>query len=92
MNYFPKRVMFTLADGRDIWDVHNGEYSLWDEEDINALLENMQRYGHPFFTSDLQHYDVSYEALHKRFPHDELIEVKGVLFRNRPGRPSIFKK
>ena len=92
MYYYPKRLIFTLADGRDIWDVHNGEYVLWDEEDINALLENMQRYGHPYFTSDLEHYDVNYESLHKRFPHDKLIEVKGVQFRNKMGRPHVEKK
>lgn len=93
MYYYPKRVIFTLEDGRDIFDVDkDGNYVLWDEEDLNALFENMQRFGHPCFTADLKHYDVNYESLHRRFPHAQILEVKGVNTRNKPGRPSIFKK
>lgn len=91
--YFPKRVIFTLEDGRDILDVDsNGDAVLWEEEDLNALFENMLRFGHPCFTEDLKHYDVNYEALHARFPKAKILEVKGVHTRNRPGRPSIFRK
>lgn len=93
MYYYPKRVIFTLEDGRDIVDVDSeGNYVLWDEEDLNALFENMQRFGHPCFTADLKHYDVNYEALHKRFPNAQILEVKGILTRNKPGRPQLFKK
>ena len=93
MYYYPKRVIFTLEDGRDIVDVDSeGNYVLWDEEDLNALFENMQRFGHPCFTADLKHYDVNYEALHKRFPNARILEVKGILTRNKPGRRQLFKK
>lgn len=93
MYYYPKRVIFTLEDGRDIVDVDsNGEYVLWDEEDLNALFENMQRFGHPCFTADLRHYDVNYEALHRRFPHAQILEVVGIQTRNKPGRPQLTRK
>ena len=91
--YQPKRVIFTLEDGRDIVDVDsNGEIALWEEEDLDSLFENMQRYGHPCFTADLKHYDVNYEALRRRFPREQLIEVKGIRIRNRSSRSGVQKK
>lgn len=88
----PQRVIFTLEDGRDIFDMHNGAFTQWEEEDINALLENIQRFGMPCFTADFKHYDVNYESLHKRFPKADILRVKGVHFRNHYGRPILFKK
>ena len=87
-----QRVIFTLEDGRDIYDMQGENFTPWEEADINALLENIQRFGMPCFTADFEHYDVNYESLRARFPKEDLIRVKGVHFRNHYGRPMFLKK
>lgn len=87
-----QRVIFTLEDGRDINDMHDGEYTPWEEEDINALLENIHRFGMPCITADFEHYDVNYESLRARFPKAKILRIKGVHFRNYYGLSAILRK
>lgn len=82
-----KKVVFELSDGRKVVASHRGAPLLWEEEDLESLRQNFQRHGHPHFTTDLQHYDVSLSALRQRFPKDTLVEVVGFQTINPVGRP-----
>jgi hypothetical protein len=82
-----RRVIFTLADGRRKYATHNGKMLTWDENDLDSLYDNIERFGMPAFTADFQKYDVSAVALKRRFPEAKILRVKSIETENAYNNP-----
>ena len=82
-----QRVIFTLTDKRRKYATHNGKMLTWEQNDINSLYDNIERFGMPAFTADFQKYDVSAKALKSRFPDAKILRVKSIETENAYNNP-----
>ncbi|MCI1784524.1 MAG: hypothetical protein LKI59_00075 [Bacteroidales bacterium] len=73
-----RRVVFRLNDGRCKYATHKGEILLWEQCEIQALRENIRRFGSPCFSNDFKVYASHLAEYRERCPTGSFIRVSGI--------------